>query len=249
NVVITISGTNDAPVITSAAQAGTVTELANASGSTAADSSSGTVSFTDLDLSDTHSTSFVAQGSSYLGSFSLDALSPDSTSGATGHLGWHFSVADGALDFLSAGESRVQTYAVTVDDQHGGTASQNVVITISGTNDAPVITSAAQAGTVTELANASGSTAADSSSGTVSFTDLDLSDTHSTSFVAQGSSYLGSFSLDALSPDSTSGATGHLGWHFSVADGALDFLAAGESRVQTYAVTVDDQHGGTASQN
>ena len=61
-------------------------------------------------------------------------------------VGWSFSVADGALDFLAAGETRTQVYTVTVADGHGGTASQDVTITITGTNDAPTISSARSRG-------------------------------------------------------------------------------------------------------
>ena len=38
-----------------------------------------------------------------------------------------------------------ETYVVTINDGHGSTATQLVTITITGTNDAPVITTAAAA--------------------------------------------------------------------------------------------------------
>src|SRR5438128_4259700 len=101
---------SDAPVITSAAQTGSVTELAATAASAALDSAAGAVTFTDLDLSDTHTTSFAAQAAGYLGTFSLDALAPDSTGAATGSLGWHFSVADGALDYLRSEEHTSQLH-------------------------------------------------------------------------------------------------------------------------------------------
>ena len=65
-----------------------------------------------------------------------------------------------------------------VNDGHGGTASQNVTIFVGGTNDTPVITSGAQTGTITELSGTLGSTTLDTASGAVTFTDADLSDTH-----------------------------------------------------------------------
>ena len=70
------------------------------------------------------------------------------------------------------------TYTVQVDDHHGGVVTQPVTITITGTNDTPVITSAAQTGAITERSGLSGSTTADTASGAVTFTDVDLSDTH-----------------------------------------------------------------------
>ena len=65
-------------------------------------------------------------------------------------MGWSFSVADSALDSLQAGQTLTQSYAVTVDDGHGGTASQTVKITITGTNDVPVVAATDVTGAVTE---------------------------------------------------------------------------------------------------
>src|SRR5438477_383627 len=48
----------------------------------------------------------------------------------------------GAVDALAAGETLSDTFTVKVADNHGGFASQDVKITITGTNDAPAITSA-----------------------------------------------------------------------------------------------------------
>jgi VCBS repeat-containing protein len=197
------------------------------------------LTFTDVDLTDTHTTSAVAQAAGYLGSSTL-GTPVDSTGGVPGSVGWNFSVADGALDFLAAGQTLVQSYNVTVDDGHGGTALQVVTVTITGTNDVPVITStvAAAAGSVTELAGVTGSLAADTATGTLTFKDVDLTDTHTASAVAQAASYLGSVTLETP-VDSTGGVTGSVGRNFSVAHGALDFLAAGQTLVQSYNVTVE----------
>src|SRR5260221_1462512 len=121
------------------------------------------------------------------------------------------------------------------------------MVTLTGTNDTPTITStvAAATGSVTELAGVTASAALDTASGTLTFKDVDLTDTHTATAVAQGTGYLGSFTLGALA-DSTNGVTGSLGWTFSGVDGALDFLAAGQTLIQKYNVTVDDGHGGTA---
>src|SRR6202022_4956015 len=96
-----------------------------------------------------------------------------------GSSGWTFSVVDGALDFLAAGQTLVQKYNVTVDDGHGGAAVQVVTVTLTGSNDVPVITStvAAATGSVTELAGGTGSTAVATQSGTLTYTDADLTAT------------------------------------------------------------------------
>src|SRR5205814_1596698 len=136
-----------------------------------------------------------------------------------------------ATDFLAQGQSLTQTYAVIVDDGHGGTATQNVVITINGSNEAPVIVAATAAGAVTEDINADPVTHNLSASGTVSFTDVDLIDTHTVSFEPQDKGYLGTFT-PTLTTDATGGVTGAVGWTFTVADDAtdsIDFLAQGQS--------------------
>src|SRR5260221_523413 len=249
-VTVTLTGTNDPTVILAAATtaSGSITELAGVTGSTATDLASGTISFKDADFIDTHTATVVAQGTGYVGNLTLGPVS-DSTNGATGSVGWTFSVVDGAIDFLAAGQTLVQKYNVTVADNHGGTAVQVVTVTLTGPNEVPVISStvAAAPGSVTELAGVTGSTAADLAAGTLTFTDVDLTDTHTATAAAQGTGYLGSFTLGTLA-DSTNGVTGSVSWTFSVVDGALDFLAAGQTLVQKYNVTIDDGHGGAAVQ-
>ena len=102
--------------------------------------------------------------------------------GLGGSDAWTFSAQDKNFDYLAAGETLTLTYTVQVDDGHGGVVTQPVTITVTGTNDAPVITSGTQTDTITELFNTpqpnpTGSTAADTATGTLTFTDVDLSDT------------------------------------------------------------------------
>ena len=88
---------------------------------------SGTVAFDDVDLTDTHSASFTPQGGGYLGTFTLDPVDQTGDS-----VGWDFTVSDAALEGLSEGEIRIQTYTVEIDDGNGGTVTQDVTITITG---------------------------------------------------------------------------------------------------------------------
>ncbi|MFX7125254.1 hypothetical protein ABTI37_20400, partial [Acinetobacter baumannii] len=78
----------------------------------------------------------------------------------------------------------------------------------------------------------------DTASGTVTFTDVDLSDTHSvtvagvteagvTSGLPDQATVLSWMSLGTLK-DSTGGVTGTDVWTFSAADKSFDYLAAGE---------------------
>ncbi len=124
---------NHSPVITGGDTTGNVTEITdNAPGeNTTTHTATGSLTFTDTNLSDTHTVSSAPTGSGYLGTFipSIDT--------ATGKINWNFSVEDSALDYLKEGQTLTQTYTITVDDGHGGTATEDVTVTIVGSNDAP----------------------------------------------------------------------------------------------------------------
>ncbi|HEX8223412.1 MAG TPA: Ig-like domain-containing protein [Allosphingosinicella sp.] len=129
SLTVTVTGTNDAPTITGGDFSGSVSELPDGAPGegTTIHSDSGDVTFNDVDLIDTHSASVTPQGAFYLGTFSLDPVDQPADS-----VGWDFTVSDAALEGLSEGEVRVQTYTIQVSDGNGGTASQNVTITITG---------------------------------------------------------------------------------------------------------------------
>src|SRR5262249_34339581 len=107
--------------------------------------------FTDVDTIDAHSASYTPQGTGYLGTFKLDSSQIDTGNGGT--VGWSFSVADDATDYLAAGQTLTQRYDVKVDDGHGGTKTQTVTVTITRTNEAPVISGAGNTVGYTEQAS------------------------------------------------------------------------------------------------
>ncbi|TPJ75251.1 adhesin, partial [Mesorhizobium sp. B2-5-13] len=172
-VTVTIHGTNDNPTMTATAT-GSVTEDSPAG---ATETTSGTISFADVDLTDTHTVSASFLSSTNAGGGQLGSLSPAKTldtSGGTGGTGtWNYSVNNAAVQFLAAGQTIQETYKVTVADNHGGSTTQNVVVTIHGTNDAPVIDlNGAAAGASASLSYTAGSAAtAIAPAGTV--TDID----------------------------------------------------------------------------
>ncbi|WP_354066516.1 VCBS domain-containing protein [Bradyrhizobium sp. OAE829] len=267
SVTITITGTNDAPVIGVADDAGAVTELADlAAGENATLlSDTGTIAFTDVDLADGHtvSASLVSATDSVNGAVAArgtltPVISNSSTGDGAGQVTWTFEAQDSALDNLQAGQTLTQVYNVTVNDGHGGTATQSVTITITGTNDAPVIGVADDAGAVTELADlAAGENATLlSDTGTIAFTDVDLADGHtvSASLVSATDSVNGAVAArgtltPVISNSSTGDGAGQVTWTFEAQDSALDNLQAGQTLTQVYNVTVNDGHGGTATQS
>jgi len=119
---------------------GEVTELTDGdeSENLATLTATGALSFDDADLSDTHTVSATPTQADYLGNFSVD-INPAATGSQTGQINWNYSVNDADLDHLAQGEILTQVYTITVDDGHGGTDTQDITITINGTNDAPTI--------------------------------------------------------------------------------------------------------------
>src|SRR5207248_2130106 len=95
------------------------------------------------------------------------------------------------------------SFTVKVGDGHGGVATQVVNITVTGTNDAPVITSAAQSGAVSEGDDLP--PASMSASGLVTFSDVDTSDTHT-------------LSVSVAAGHGTAGVDADGTWHYTVAD-------------------------------
>ncbi|WP_063822456.1 VCBS domain-containing protein [Bradyrhizobium yuanmingense] len=152
DVTVTINGANDAPTITSDPEAatGAVTEDDGASLTT-----SGTLAIQDVDLIDTHTVQVQFKSSSVssalpgfeddstnIGTFSIGAVSEsnaDTSTGAT--LDWHFTLDnnDPVLQSLAEGQTITQVYTVTFKDNHNATVTQDVTVTITGTNDAPTV--------------------------------------------------------------------------------------------------------------
>jgi len=104
---------------------------------------------------------------------------------------WTYAVPDHALDFLAEGETLTLTYMARVDNNFALNNEFSLVpftITITGTNDKPTIVAEATkaAGGVVEDAfvDTSGSIG---THGTVTFNDVDLTDTHAATFVLKSS--------------------------------------------------------------
>ena len=201
-VTITLTGTNDAVAIVSGSTiaSGVFTETDRSTGSAALDTVSSSIAFTDADLKDLHvvtvtGTSFAwsngdltqAQQDALAAAFHLGVKS-DSTGIGSGIQAWSFSAPDATFDFLAKNATLTATYTVTFDDEKGSSASRDVVITVTGTNDAAVISGTSTA-TLTE------SNAVLTTTGTLSATDVDSA----TTFVAQtnvaGNHGYGKFSL------------------------------------------------------
>ncbi|MDM9626773.1 VCBS domain-containing protein [Rhizobium sp. S152] len=207
-VSFTIVGTEDRPYITSVEGTGTVTETAGQTGSSTELHLDRVIVFTDDDIHDTHSLQITemtstAPGGHFLGSVGstiLDAVGNADGSGRQAQL--NFTVVDKDIDFLAADQTIVQTYQVSVVDQHGYvSSSQTITITIVGTNDAAVLSSAVVNLTETDSATDI------STSGNLTISDVDSS----ASFVAQtdAAGKYGTFSIDANGAWSYTASSAH----------------------------------------
>ena len=285
-VTFIITGTNDTPVVaadTTASHA--LTEVLNTTGLTTPDTASAHLSFTDVDLNDTHSVTLGAPAATWSAGL-LSGLTPadttalntalnsalsytltDSTHSGAGSVALAFSAADNAFDFLAKDETLTVVYNVTVTDNNGANSTQPVTFIITGTNDTPVVaadTTASHA--LTEVLNTTGLTTPDTASAHLSFTDVDLNDTHSVTLGAPAATWSAGL-LSGLTPadttalntalnsalsytltDSTHSGAGSVALAFSAADNAFDFLAKDETLTVVYNVTVTDNNGANSTQ-
>jgi VCBS repeat-containing protein len=239
NVTITITGTNDVPVITAQDLVGGVTELLAPAGNL---TDSGAISFSDVDLTDSHLVSATAVGAT-LGSLTAVKNTDTTGTGTGGQVTWNYTVPASAVEFLAAGQTTVESFIVSIDDQNGGVTTSQVDVTITGTNDMPVITAQDLAGGVTELVTPAGSL---TDSGVISFSDVDLTDAHLVSATAVGTT-LGSLTASVSNDTTGSGTGGQVTWNYSVPASSVEFLAAGQTRVESFNISLSDQNGGVVS--
>jgi fibronectin-binding autotransporter adhesin len=147
-ILITIVGSNDVPVITSITpQAVALTDGPGitADGSHANAPTSGTLSFSDPDLTDTHTvsvellppaTDLTPAQLQILEKVLAASIATDSTGTGSGTINWTVGDLPSQLgEFISKGKTLTLTFAVTVRDSQGATATQDVTVTITGTPD------------------------------------------------------------------------------------------------------------------
>ena len=243
-VDVSITGTNDTPVIGEGIFTGSVTEMldtATGEKPTILLLASNSFAISDVDLTDTQTVTAVAAGTGYLGTFTPTVIDQTTTDG-TVTIGWDFTVTDSPLDYLAAGQTLTQTYAVTVTDTAGATATKDVVITINGTNDAPVVDATDVTGTITEMVTPVGNL---TDSGTIGFTDVDLTDSHTVSAVTASAGALGTLTPTITTDTTGSGLGGIVTWNYSVDASVVEYLAEGEHKVETFTFSVLDNNGGS----
>ncbi|MGY3462194.1 VCBS repeat-containing protein [Bradyrhizobium sp. LM3.4] len=186
----------------------------------------------------------------------------------TGSAVWTYTIPDHVFDFLAAGETLTLTYTVRVANNFTvspDTATRTITITITGTNDKPVITSSVPTITFEGGTSVAGGplTSEVPTSGTLTFKDVDLTDTHTVAVkltsatLPDGTVPPGPLAMFqsamsaaiAAGADSKGSGTGTINW--SLADLPVylaDFIPKGEVLTLVYTVTLTDAQGATSQQ-
>ena len=140
-VKVTITGTNDKPAITVEAGDSDSALLTETNSGLV---TSGSLTVADADLSDvvaarisgvaaSGQTSGGPNTATLLGMLSLADQTAVAAGASSGSINWTFDSGSEAFDYLEDGQSLVLDYTIEVDDGNGGTHTQVVQITVTGT--------------------------------------------------------------------------------------------------------------------
>ncbi|MET4215124.1 VCBS repeat-containing protein [Bradyrhizobium sp. LB14.3] len=186
----------------------------------------------------------------------------------TGSAVWTYTIPDHVFDFLAAGETLTLTYTVRIANNFTvspDTATRTITITITGTNDKPVITSSVPTITFEGGTSVAGGplTSEVPTSGTLTFKDVDLTDTHTVAVkltsatLPDGTVPPGPLALFqsamsaaiAAGADSKGSGTGTINWSLAALPVYLaDFIPKNEVLTLVYTVTLTDAQGATSQQ-
>lgn len=274
DLVVTITGANDAPAIVSVDVLGGVTAGVT-TGTPALLRDSGSIDFTDVDATDLLSAGValhgVVRGNGAPADAALDAAlaqaltltGPGATTKANaGTLVWAFALDSALAQSLAPGQTVTATWRVSLGDDSGGPdaiRTQDVVVTLTGANDAPSIVAADLDGEVVEDTT-SGTPALLRDSGTLVFADSDSGQLVRADVVWLGSSASAGVTVSSalaqalasaltLSGDGLGAGTpaGTLRWDFALDDALAQTLGAGDRVTGTWRIRLDDGSGGAGA--
>lgn len=208
---VTITGTNDLPVISGDIRASVVEDLTQ--------TASGRLTATDPDLTDSVSFSGSARGT-------FGALTVDAT-GA-----WSYALANPtyAVQHLAAGQVAQEIFTVAATDSQGAVVTQQIVVEVTGTNDAPVIVGTTY-GAVMNAAPMQATT------GKLALSDVDGD---ALTVITNGTSTYGSFAVDG---------TGVWTYRLDPTSAAYAALVTGATVTETFDVTATDSHGASTTRS
>ena len=266
DLVITITGTNDAPTIDAATNPAAISATSDIAATT------GTISITDQDVGDALTVTVTGDAAASYnggalpgddsvnvsaliasGAISFDTLVSD---GEQQTINWTYDPAAADLDWLRVGDTLTLTYVAQVDDGAGNVGTQDLVITITGTNNAPTIDTATNPADIAEVAGDSSAQNIAATTGTITITDQDVGDTLTVTVTGDAAASYnggplpvedsvdvtaliasGAISFDPLVSD---GEQQTIDWTYDPAAADLDWLRVGDTLTLTYVAQVDD---------
>ncbi|WP_417328175.1 VCBS domain-containing protein, partial [Halarcobacter sp.] len=255
-ITLSVLGTNDKPVITDITSSSQIDETNTAL------TTNGLISVSDVDTTDEvtmHVDSVTISGTSNTKPTNAEALSMFSFSSnqildntqTSNSVNWEFNSGSENFDYLSEGETIVLEYVVSALDNNlisstnsisesSTSETKTVTVTITGTNDVVELASTVVSGDVVEDA----SDPVLSDSGDIAFTDVDLSDGHTVSVGNASVGALGVLTASITEGNDGDGA-GVVSWEYTVSNADVQYLSAGETKEESFDITIDDGNGST----
>src|SRR6185312_9924277 len=228
---ITLTGTNDAPVVASAL----TTTAAEGAPAYTVDLLAGASDVDDNAVLHVAAVTYAVDGVA-TGNSGTDLPAGVSLSGAT----LSIDPTNGAYDHLAVGEHATIVVSYAVTDEHGATAAQSETITLTGTNDAPVVASAL----TTTAAEGAPAYTVDLLAGASDVDDNAVLHVAAVTYTVDGLP-TGNGGTDLPAGVSLSGAT----LSIDPTNAAYDHLAVGEHATIVVSYAVTDEHGATAAQS
>ncbi|MBL0720280.1 VCBS domain-containing protein, partial [Piscinibacter sp. Jin2] len=237
-VTVTVTGTNDRPTVTSVGNGAVTEDAASPNLSTTV-----SVNFNDIDTRDVLSYSQTKTSGSLGGTLSLLSSDDSGTTGNAGSVSYTYRVANSATQFLAAGQTATETFTITASDGKGGSVSQVVTVTVTGSNDQPTVTTFSNGAVTEDTTSANLSTTV-----SANFNDIDTRDVLSYSQTKTSGTLGGTLTLLSINDSGFTGNAGSVSYTYRVANSATQFLALGQTATETFTITASDGKGGSVSQ-
>ncbi|MCD7876804.1 MAG: VCBS domain-containing protein, partial [Cloacibacillus porcorum] len=259
-LTIDIKGTNDTPLLKANATGSVIedtTDSETASGSITRD-----IHFTDVDTNDSSFTTTGIKFNSVEGTVGQEIKGEYGKFVIDENSNYSYSIDKGSdnakVDSLKAGETVTDTFTATVSDDHGGTVDIPIVITVTGTNDAPIATdNSSQENDVKVVIEDDGT--ANATTGNVITSGTPDSDVdHNAVITVKDVKLSTATSATSVNADGETVISGKYGTLTIKADGSYTYtldnskpdtqaLAQDKETTEVFDVTIKDELGATAS--
>lgn len=242
---VAVQGLGNTTSFVSSGTPPSITEDPNASTT----STTGTISFSDTDISDAHLLSVVKIGQSGPGKFAgaigdfSASIASDSTGIGAGQVSWQYTAPESVLSKLKANSTYTETYLLTLDDGMGGTAQRSVSVSVHSAAGGVSLPTLQMVGLVQQSPDP---TSSQTRSGQIFFTDADPIDVHTLSLSTPSGTTHGTLEA-TLVHDTANGGQGEIDWTYSLTGLDTYGMRFGQNAIDSFGLSLTDQRGGSAS--